>query len=140
MTSRNTTSSSVSTTSWVSARSGPLVVETLLLVMFLLVIEELPTFYGELRTDVAVRDAALSLLVGATAFVSVLVAAPDPALSETARFYVDNAVEEGGGTNVVNVVLTDFRALDTFGEAAVILLAALSVLVLLEMRDRGETQ
>jgi multicomponent Na+:H+ antiporter subunit A len=126
--------------------SGPdlaltqLVVETLLLVMFLLVIEELPTFYGELRTDVAVRDAALSLLVGATAFVSVLVAAPDPALSETARFYVDNAVEEGGGTNVVNVVLTDFRALDTFGEAAVILLAALSVLVLLEMRDRGETQ
>ena len=126
--------------------SGPdlaltqLVVETLLLVMFLLVIEELPTFYGELRTDIAVRDAALSLLVGATAFVSVLVAAPDPALSETARFYVDNAVEEGGGTNVVNVVLTDFRALDTFGEAAVILLAALSVLVLLEMRDRGETQ
>jgi multicomponent Na+:H+ antiporter subunit A len=126
--------------------SGPdlaltqLVVETLLLVVLLLVIEELPTFYDELRAGVAVRDAALSLLVGATAFVSVLVAAPDPTLSGTAGYYVDNAIKEGGGANVVNVILTDFRALDTLGEAAVILLAALSVLVLLEMRDRGETQ
>jgi multicomponent Na+:H+ antiporter subunit A len=125
--------------------SGPdlaltqLVVETLLLVVFLLVIEELPAYYAELRVRVAARDAALSVLVGATAFVAVLVAAPDPALSETAEWYVNNAVEEGGGTNVVNVVLTDFRAFDTLGEAAVILLAAASVLVLLAMRDRGET-
>jgi multicomponent Na+:H+ antiporter subunit A len=125
--------------------SGPdlaltqLVVETLLLVVFLLVIEELPAYYAELRVRVAARDAALSVLVGATAFVAVLVAAPDQGLSETAEWYVNNAVEEGGGTNVVNVVLTDFRAFDTLGEAAVILLAAASVLVLLAMRDRGET-
>ena len=126
--------------------SGPdlaltqLVVETLLLVVFLLVIEELPAYYAELRASVAVRDAALSLVVGATAFVAALVAAPDPSLSPTATEYKDTAVKEGGGKNVVNVVLTDFRALDTFGEAAVILLAAMSVLVLLTMRSRGETQ
>ncbi|QLD85910.1 DUF4040 domain-containing protein [Natronomonas halophila] len=126
--------------------SGPdlaltqLVVETLLLLVFLLIIEELPAFYTELRPSVVTRDIALSILVGATAFVSVLVASPDPSLTETSRYYVDNAVPGGGGTNIVNVILTDFRAFDTLGEAAVILLAALSVLVLLEMRDRGETQ
>jgi len=128
--------------------SGPdlaltqLVVETLLLLIFLLVIEELPAFYGELERGKVVRDAALSVLVGATAFVSVLYAAPaaDSGLTETAEKYVSAAVPEGGGTNVVNVILTDFRAFDTLGESIVIVIAALSVLVLLTMRDRGETQ
>jgi len=119
-----------------------LVVETLLLLIFLLVLEELPAFYGELSWRRAFRDGALSAVVGATAFVSVLYASPGAGESptRTASFYVDNAVPEGGGANVVNVILTDFRAFDTLGEGIVILLAALSVLVLLTMRDMGETQ
>jgi multicomponent Na+:H+ antiporter subunit A len=128
--------------------SGPdlaltqLVVETLLLLIFLLVIEELPAFYGDLDLAVAARDAVLSFVVGATAFVSVLLVAPSGggSLSDTADFYVEHAVEGGGGTNVVNVILTDFRAFDTLGESIVIVMAALSVLVLLAMRGRGETR
>jgi multicomponent Na+:H+ antiporter subunit A len=128
--------------------SGPdlaltqLIVETLLLLIFLLVIEQMPAYYGELETAVAVRDAAFSVFVGATATVTVLLAAPpaDQELSETARFYVDAAVPEGGGSNIVNVILTDFRAFDTLGESVVVLIAALSVLVLLAMRSRGETR
>ena len=117
-----------------------LVVETLLLLIFLLVLEKIPAFYSEMKPRVAARDAALSIIVGATAFVSVLVAAPEPGseLTETARTYVDRSVPEGGGTNVVNVVLTDFRAFDTLGESVVVLVAALSVLVLVVMRARGE--
>ncbi|MEF8786036.1 MAG: hydrogen gas-evolving membrane-bound hydrogenase subunit E [Haloarculaceae archaeon] len=128
--------------------SGPdlaltqLIVETLLLLIFLLVIEQMPAYYGELETAVAVRDAAFSVFVGATATVTVLLAVPpaDQELSETARFYVDAAVPEGGGSNIVNVILTDFRAFDTLGESVVVLIAALSVLVLLAMRSRGETR
>jgi len=128
--------------------SGPdlaltqLVVETLLLLIFLLVIEELPAFYGELELGRTLKDATLSVVVGATASLSVLYAARDGsnAVTETASYFVDNAVKEGGGTNVVNVILTDYRAFDTLGESIVILLAALSVLVLLTMRDRGETR
>jgi len=128
--------------------SGPdlaltqLVVETLLLLIFLLVIEQLPAFYGGPDRLTALRDAGLSVLVGAMAFVSVLLVAPGPdsGLTDTARYYVDNAVKEGGGTNVVNVILTDFRAIDTLGEGVVIVMAALSVLVLLAMRSRGETR
>ena len=119
-----------------------LVVETLLLLVFLLVLEELPSFYGELGWRRILEDGALSVVVGATAFVSVLYASPGGGseLTETARYYVDNAVEGGGGTNVVNVILTDFRAFDTLGESVVVLVAALSVLVLISMRDRGETE
>lgn len=119
-----------------------LVVELLLLLIFLLVLEEMPAFSGELEWSRALRDATLSVVVGATTFVSVLYATPetDDGLTETAAFYVDNAVEGGGGTNVVNVILTDFRAFDTLGESVVVVLAALSVFVLLTMRDRGETE
>jgi len=128
--------------------SGPdlaltqLVVETLLLLIFLLVIEELPAYYGELDASVAVRDVALSLVVGVTAFVSVLLASPgsNAALTDTADYYINHAVKEGGGANIVNVILTDFRAFDTLGESVVILIAALSILVLLTMRNRGETR
>jgi multicomponent Na+:H+ antiporter subunit A len=128
--------------------SGPdlaltqLVVETLLLLIFLLALEEMPAFYGELEWQVATRDAVLSLAVGATAFVSVLVAAPGSGekLSPTATHYVTKAYKEAGGTNVVNVILTDYRAFDTLGESIVIALAAISVLVLITMRNRGETQ
>jgi multicomponent Na+:H+ antiporter subunit A len=127
--------------------SGPdlaltqLVVETLLLLIFLIVIEEMPAFYIDEERAVILRDAALSGLVGVTAFISVLVAMPtDRVLTDTAEFYVEKAVPEGGGTNVVNVILTDFRALDTLGESVVIVLAALSVLAMLVMRNRGETQ
>jgi multicomponent Na+:H+ antiporter subunit A len=119
-----------------------LVVETLLLLVFLLVIEELPAFYGDLGVTVAARDAALSVLVGATAFVSVLFAArsPEAPLTETASFYVREAVPGAGGTNVVNIVLVDFRGFDTLGELLVVSVAAMSVFVLLIMRTRGENR
>ncbi|WP_336327895.1 hydrogen gas-evolving membrane-bound hydrogenase subunit E [Halovenus sp. HT40] len=119
-----------------------LVVETLLLLIFLLVLEELPAYYGELEWSRIARDGVLSVVVGATTFVSVLYAAPDSAAdpTETAAYFTNNAIKEGGGANIVNVILTDFRAFDTLGESIVIVLAALSVLVLLTMRDRGETR
>jgi multicomponent Na+:H+ antiporter subunit A len=128
--------------------SGPdlaltqLVVETLLLLIFLLVLEELPAYYGELDRSRAVKDGALSVFVGLTAFLSVLYAAPGAGAppTPTAEFFTQKAVPKGGGGNIVNVILTDFRAFDTLGESIVIVLAALSVLVLLTMRDRGETR
>ncbi|WP_306052516.1 hydrogen gas-evolving membrane-bound hydrogenase subunit E [Natronococcus wangiae] len=112
-----------------------LVVETLVLVIFLLVIEEIPEYY-EVSPGRIARDATLSLLVGATAFVTVLVttdARPD-GTTAIARYYTDHAVPEGGGTNVVNVILVDFRGFDTLGELVVVAVAAVSILTLIVMR------
>ena len=53
---------------------------------------------------------------------------PDNVIS---RFFLERAWSEGGGTNVVNVIIVDFRALDTFGEIAVLAVVAITVYSLL---------
>ena len=77
------------------------------------------------------RDVALALCVGAgTAIASYAImtrAAPE-GISE---FFLANAYSEGGGTNVVNVMLVDFRGFDTMGEITVLGMVALTVFALL---------
>ncbi|ROT44326.1 monovalent cation/H+ antiporter subunit A [Pusillimonas sp. NJUB218] len=51
--------------------------------------------------------------------------------NEIARFFVENALPEGDGSNVVNVILVDFRAFDTMGEVVVLGIVALTVFALL---------
>jgi multisubunit Na+/H+ antiporter MnhB subunit len=50
--------------------------------------------------------------------------------------FVDLSLPEGGGKNVVNVILVDFRALDTLGEITVLAVAALGVVNLVRMSQR----
>jgi multicomponent K+:H+ antiporter subunit A len=52
-------------------------------------------------------------------------------LPERTSFFLEHALTEGGGRNVVNVMLVDFRGFDTFGEGVVLTLAALTVYALL---------
>jgi multicomponent K+:H+ antiporter subunit A len=47
------------------------------------------------------------------------------------RFFVTRAYSEGGGTNVVNVILVDFRSFDTLGEITVLGAVAIAVFALL---------
>lgn len=117
-----------------------LVVETLVLVIFLLVIDKLPAFYGtESRTKTA-RDAVLAGVVGITVCITVLVATSSRSADTIASFFVKKAplLTGGGGGNIVNVILVDFRAFDTMGEISVIAMAALAVVTLVAMRGRGE--
>ncbi|MFA9518674.1 hydrogen gas-evolving membrane-bound hydrogenase subunit E [Halopenitus sp. H-Gu1] len=117
-----------------------LVVETLVLLLFLLVLQRLPSFYSDVGPLVLARDAGVSVLVGTMAFVSVLLTVPRPDADPTsiAAYYTEQAVPGGGGTNVVNVILVDFRAFDTLGELLVVTVAAIAILVLVTMRTRGE--
>jgi multicomponent K+:H+ antiporter subunit A len=55
-----------------------------------------------------------------------------PALLEgVSRYYVEQAYALAGGRNLVNVILVDFRAFDTFGEITVLGIVGLTVFVLL---------
>jgi len=52
-------------------------------------------------------------------------------LPERTSFFLEQALPGGGGRNVVNVMLVDFRGFDTFGEGVVLSLVALTVYALL---------
>ncbi len=127
-----------------------LTVETLVLVIFLLVLNRLPAFYGDIDRLTLLKDGALSALVGGMVFLTVVLAtsgSPDPTVRETLLERAGIPAEHGpfftdfgGGTNVVNVVLVDLRAFDTLGEVSVVAMAALAVLTLIRMRERGESQ
>ena len=77
------------------------------------------------------RDVTLAALVGlgaALASYAVMTRAAPQGISE---FFLANAYTEGGGTNVVNVMLVDFRGFDTMGEITVLGIVALTVFGLL---------
>ena len=58
-------------------------------------------------------------------------------LDSISGYFWENAKSEGGGTNVVNVILVDFRGFDTFGEIIVLGIAALGIFALLERVETG---
>jgi len=77
------------------------------------------------------RDITLALLVGvgtALASYAVMTRAAPEGISD---YFLKNAYSEGGGTNVVNVMLVDFRGFDTMGEITVLGVVALTVFGLL---------
>ena len=54
-----------------------------------------------------------------------------PLPSSISSYFLEQAYPKGGGTNVVNVILVDFRGFDTFGEITVLGIVALSIFALL---------
>lgn len=127
-----------------------LVVETLVLVIFLLVLDKLPAFYGSVTRQRQVRDGLIASFVGLTVTVTVLLTTSGEPRAPISSFLARRAgvpaehgrwlLDWGGGGNIVNVILVDFRAFDTMGEIAVVAMAGLSVLTLIAMRDRGDPQ
>jgi len=77
------------------------------------------------------RDGTLAVAagVGATVLTWAVVSRPTDSI---APWFLENSVPGGGGANVVNVILVDFRGFDTFGEITVLAIAALGIFALLE--------
>ena len=87
-----------------------------------------------LRPGAALVAAAFATVVTVLLLVATA-GAFDPALSD---FFGAASVPEAYGRNVVNVILVDFRALDTLGEITVVMLSLLAALPLLQaLRERG---
>ncbi|BBK36464.1 putative K(+)/H(+) antiporter subunit A/B [Allostella sp. ATCC 35155] len=76
-------------------------------------------------------DLAIATVVGIGVAAIAYAVMTRPAPDSRASFFVERAYTEGGGTNVVNVILVDFRGFDTLGEIAVLGVVALTVYALL---------
>ncbi|MBY4947649.1 monovalent cation/H+ antiporter subunit A [Cupriavidus respiraculi] len=77
------------------------------------------------------RDIAIAVLGGLTVGGAAFAVMTRP-YDTIASFFLTNSVEGGGGHNVVNVILVDFRGFDTLGEICVLLLAGLGVQAMLK--------
>lgn len=124
-----------------------ILVELVVLIMFLTLLRKLGAVDRLRRTRMA-RGAgvAVSVLAGAVVFMMTMLAAASPDKSVPvfegqpthAEFYLVNAkypaqagAHSAGGSNAVNVILVDFRVIDTLGEVMVLVIAALSIAILM---------
>ncbi len=115
-----------------------LLVEVVTTILILLGLRWLPKRFEDAGIDPLsklslrpLRDLALANAAGSgLAFLSYAVMTRDVADS-IAGFFLDNAYAEGGGRNVVNVILVDFRGFDTLGEITVLGIVALTTFALL---------
>ncbi len=109
-----------------------LLVETLTLVLFALAIYGLPRVETK-RTSKAktIRSLILPVAIGIVFTLLTLKAFSINIHEPVARDIAQLSVPEGFGRNVVNVILVDFRALDTLGEVSVLVIAALGVAAML---------
>lgn len=78
-----------------------------------------------------IRDAVIAVVIGlGVTLLTLAVLTRD--LSPISGYFLENSVSGGGGTNVVNVILVDFRGFDTLGEIVVLSLAGLGVFSMLQ--------
>ncbi|WP_426416202.1 monovalent cation/H+ antiporter subunit A [Aestuariirhabdus sp. LZHN29] len=73
-----------------------------------------------------VRDLGISAMIGGV-IGTINYAIMTRPLDSISDFFIANSKTGGGGTNVVNVILVDFRGFDTFGEITVLGIAALGI-------------
>ncbi|WP_176249988.1 monovalent cation/H+ antiporter subunit A [Sulfitobacter sp. HGT1] len=109
-------------------------VEVVTIVLLLLALNFLPNV-TPIESTVAhrTRDIVLSLAGGiaATGLIYTMLMSDFP-IASISEYHLANSYKGGGGTNVVNVILVDFRGFDTFGEIIVLGIAALVIYALTE--------
>ncbi len=107
-----------------------ILVEMVFLVVFLIVLYKIPFRAIQTPRRRGPLDVVLAagMVLGVTLLVGLSISA---VLSSVAQYYLGAPVELTGGHNVVNIVVTNFRAFDTLGEITVIVVASLAVYTLL---------
>jgi multicomponent K+:H+ antiporter subunit A len=108
-----------------------LVVEVVTLVLLILALYYLPSRTpGESSSLRGLRDFILACGFGVMVALLAYAVLTRP-YDGIADFFLANAVSGGGGTNVVNVILVDFRGFDTLGEITVLAIAAVGIYAML---------
>ena len=109
-------------------------IETLMVILFVLVLYHLPQFATYTGRAARLFDVVVASVFGGLMFWLILAAATIQTHSHVSDYYARHSVPDAHGRNVVNVILVDFRALDTLGEITVIAVAAIGVYALLRLR------
>jgi multicomponent K+:H+ antiporter subunit A len=114
-------------------------VEVVTIILLLLALNFLPRETpAESSPARRLRDAGIAIVGGvAVTGLTYAILVRDFAQESISAFHLANSYKGGGGTNVVNVILVDFRGFDTYGEIIVLGIAALVIYALTETVLKG---
>ncbi len=112
-------------------------VETVTIMLMLLALNYLPKRTPKESTRPRqIRDGAVAIGAGAgIGLLSYAFMMRD--FTSISSWHLENSYSGGGGTNVVNVILVDFRGYDTFGEIIVLGIAGLTIFALMDTLLKG---
>lgn len=112
-----------------------LMIEVVSLILFVLAFHFLPDTFSTRASRIRqLRDLTLASLVGVIMAALVLMADGNRLFPSISPWYVENSIPRGQGANIVNVIVIDFRGMDTQGEILVLVIAAMGVVGLLRLR------
>ncbi len=112
-----------------------LIVETVTVALFLLCFYHLPNFDKQKqskRTNAV--NWVISISVGVLVTMVGIASHSTKLFEPISEYFLKNSYKLGGGDNVVNVILVDFRGLDTMLEILVLGLAALGIFTMIKLR------
>lgn len=115
-----------------------ILIETLTVILLVLVLHRLPRFSRFTSNAARGRDFIVATASGALMTGLVLLASNVKFHESISSYFVERSFPEAHGRNIVNVILVDFRALDTLGEITVLAIAGAGVYALLKLRVKEE--
>ncbi len=113
-----------------------MIVETVSVALFLLCFYHLPKLRKEASsTRFKLTNAIVAIGVGAVVTLVALSAGGSNGFGTIADYYLEESYHLGGGKNVVNVILVDFRGFDTLLEIMVLGIASLGIFAMIKLRS-----
>ena len=109
-------------------------IETMTVILFVWVIFRLPKLTGASTRPQRMRNALVAVASGILMSLLVLVALSVQEGSRLSGFFAENSYILAHGRNIVNVIIVDFRGMDTLGEITVLALAGAGVYTLLKLK------
>ncbi|MCA0970003.1 Na+/H+ antiporter subunit A [Halobacillus litoralis] len=118
-----------------------LIVETVTVALFLLVFYHLPKLRKkEEAASTRFLNLVISIGFGAMMTMVAISAHSSKFFESISSYFLENSYKLGGGDNVVNVILVDFRGLDTLFEIVVLGIAAMAIYGLIKLPGKKEDQ
>lgn len=114
-------------------------IESITVVLFVFAFYHLPRFNPLSPPGPRLVHSLVAAMVGVMMTGLVLSAVQVNLFPSISQFFASNSVELAHGRNIVNVILVDFRGMDTLGEITVLAVAAIGVYAILRYRrkERG---
>ncbi|MFW5758841.1 MAG: hydrogen gas-evolving membrane-bound hydrogenase subunit E, partial [Bacteroidota bacterium] len=116
-----------------------IMVETLMVVLAMILIYHMPKYQNFSSIGVRLRDGLIATIVGAFFMVLILQTGTSQLDVPISEYFKETSYSLAYGKNIVNVILVDYRALDTLGEITVISVAALGIYAMISISKKTKS-